>query len=97
MNGTKLNYKVHGLLHLLLIPQTSAFSVVAPTLWNSLPVNIRCCSSFQSFKNLLKHIYTTKSVPDLIPRDHFHLSALYIVFCFVFMHLGIVSLDYGAL
>ena len=47
-------------LHFLVIPRTSstlgdrAFSVVAPTLWNSLPVNIRCCSSLQSFKNLLK-------------------------------------------
>ena len=48
--------------HLLTIPRTSstlgdrakAFSVAAPTLWNSLPLDIRCCDSLQSFKTLLK-------------------------------------------
>jgi hypothetical protein len=46
--------------HLLVIPRTfstlgdRAFSVVAPTLWNSLPLAIRSCSTLQSFKNLLK-------------------------------------------
>ena len=46
--------------HLLVIPRTSsalgdrAFSVSAPTLWNSLPLNIRSSDSLQSFKNLLK-------------------------------------------
>ena len=35
-----------------------AFSVAAPTLWNSLPLDIRCCDSLQSFKTLLKtHLY----------------------------------------
>ena len=46
--------------HLLTVPRTSstlgdrAFSVAAPTLWNSLPLDIRCCDSLQSFKTLLK-------------------------------------------
>ena len=53
--------------HLLTVPRTSstlgdrAFSVAAPTLWNSLPLDmldIRCCDSLQSFKTLLKtHLY----------------------------------------
>ena len=50
--------------HLLVIPRAlsafgdRAFSVVAPTLWNSLPLDIRNCDSFQTFKNLLKtHLY----------------------------------------
>ena len=50
--------------HLLTVPWTSstlgdcAFSVAAPTLWNSLPLDIRCCDSLQSFKTLLKtHLY----------------------------------------
>ena len=50
--------------HLLVVPRTSsslggrAFSAVAPSLWNWLPFDIRCCDSFQSFKNLLKtHLY----------------------------------------
>ena len=35
-----------------------AFSVAAPTLWNSLPLDIRCCDSLHSFKTLLKtHLY----------------------------------------
>ena len=52
--------------HLLHIPRTSsmvgdrAFSVVAPTLWNSLPINLRCCVSLQTFKNMLKtHLYNS--------------------------------------
>ena len=50
--------------NLLAVPRTSstlgdrAFSVAAPTLWNSLPLQIRCCESLQLFKNLLKtHLY----------------------------------------
>ena len=50
--------------HLLLVPRTlsslgdRAFSAIAPSLWNSLPLDIRCCDSFQLFKNLLKtHLY----------------------------------------
>ena len=50
--------------HLLTVPRTSstlgdrAFSVAASTLWNSLPLDIRCCDSLQSFKTLLKtHLY----------------------------------------
>ena len=31
-----------------------AFSVAAPRIWNSLPNFIRCCSSIESFKSLLK-------------------------------------------
>ena len=46
--------------HLLVVPRTlsslgdRAFAAFAPSLWNSLPLDIRCCDSFQSFKNLLK-------------------------------------------
>lgn len=51
--------------NLLAIPRTStaagdkAFSVAAPKLWNSLPLNIRCCNSLLTFKNNLKtHLFT---------------------------------------
>ena len=46
--------------HLLTEPKTSrswgdrAFSVSAPRLWNSLPIQIRSCSSLASFKSMLK-------------------------------------------
>ena len=46
--------------HLLVTPRTrtlygdQAFSVSAPTLWNSLPQEIRSCQSLQTFKCLLK-------------------------------------------
>ena len=50
--------------HLLTVPRISstlgdrAFSVAAPTLWNSLPLDIRCCDFLQSFKTLFKtHLY----------------------------------------
>ena len=50
--------------HLLLVPRTlsslgdRALSTIAPSLWYSLPLDIRCCDSFQSFKNFLKtHLY----------------------------------------
>ena len=47
---------------LLVVPRASsalkfgdqALSVAAPMLWNLLPLNIRNCDSFQTFKNLLK-------------------------------------------
>ena len=41
--------------HLPTVPRTSstlgdhAFSVAAPIFWNSLPLDIRCCDSLQSF------------------------------------------------
>ena len=45
----------------LIIPSTEtvrfgprSFNVSGPTLWNSLPVNIRQCKSFESFKKQLK-------------------------------------------
>ena len=49
--------------HLLTVPRTSstlgdrAFSVAAPTLWNSLPLDIRRCDSLQSFKTFKTHLY----------------------------------------
>ena len=52
------------------------FSVIAPTLWNLLPVNIRHCSSLQSFKDLLKtYLYNQK-----ISFNYLHCTL-----CFVFM------------
>ena len=48
----------------LLIPFTKrktfaqrSFSVVAPTLWNSLPLSVKQASTDNQFKSLLKHIY----------------------------------------
>ncbi|KAJ8041810.1 hypothetical protein HOLleu_12718 [Holothuria leucospilota] len=46
--------------NLLAIPRTStaagnkAFSVAAPKLWNSVPLNICCCTSLPTFKDSLK-------------------------------------------
>ena len=53
--------------NLLAVPKTRtvsygdrAFSVVAPKLWNDLPVAIRCCISVGSFKTSLKtHLFKT--------------------------------------
>ena len=36
-----------------------SFSFAAPTLWNSLPPSLRCCSTLTSFRSLLKtHLYS---------------------------------------
>ena len=51
--------------NLLIVPKTRtvsygdrAFSVIAPKLWNDLPLAIRCCSSVGSFKTSLKtHLF----------------------------------------
>ena len=50
--------------HLLKVPKSRlktvgdrAFSVSAPTLWNSLPAHIRTCQSLESFKSALKTFY----------------------------------------
>ena len=56
--------------HLLAVPRTSTpgdhtFSVPAPTRWNSLPLDIRCCDSLQSFETLLKaHLYNKAWEPN---------------------------------
>ena len=39
-----------------------AFSVAAPKLWNSLPINVRNATSVESFKASLKHfLFTLKT------------------------------------
>ena len=59
------------LSHLLVIPRTKyktfasgAFSTAAPTLWNSLPNNLRLIDSFLMFKSQLK-IYLFKQAYDI--------------------------------
>ena len=57
--STGRNFRSEG-KNLLAIPRTStaagdkAFSVAAPKLWNTLPLNIRDCTSLLTFKNNLK-------------------------------------------
>ena len=51
--------------HQLVVPRTKtttygrrAFSVAAPSLWNSLPMSLRECHEFTTFKSLLKtHLF----------------------------------------
>ena len=64
-----------------------AFSVAAPTLWNSLPLDIRCCVSLQSFKTLLKtHLYN--KVCNRYCYANFNHVFLIVLF-FVFLSIGI--------
>ena len=77
--------------HLLVVPRTlsllgdRAFSAIAPSLWNSLPLDIRCCDFFQSFKNLLKtHLYNKAYI--YIDFMLFHILSIIFV-CFNCMFL----------
>ena len=53
-----------------------AFSVVAPTLWNRLPADIRNASSLENFKSLLK-IHLFKSLSQI---NNYYLLNHYMVF-----------------
>ena len=78
---------------LLVVPRASSafgdrgFSVAAPTLWNFLPLNIRNCDSFQTFKNLLKtYLYNkayTKITVFQCVIDHSHVCILMFYCTFV--------------
>ena len=69
--------------HLLTVPRTSstlkdcAFSVAAPTLWNSLPLDIRCCDSLQSFKTLLK-THIIRCITDTVQLCIFNCVMFYV-------------------
>ena len=68
------------------VPRTSstlgdrAFSVAAPTLWNSLPPDIRCCDPLQSFKTLLKTHFIIRCITDTV-----QLCIFLIVLCLCFI------------
>ena len=44
------------------------FSVAAPTIWNSLPLDIRNSCSIASFRRQLKTFFFFKLCPSLVPR-----------------------------
>src|SRR5208282_2736316 len=49
------------------VTASRSFRVAAPTIWNSLPRDVLACSTVDSFKKHLKHIFLTSLLPNTRP------------------------------
>ena len=50
----------------LKMTRSSTFSVCAPQIWNSLPKELRQCTSLEVFKSVEKHIISEKHIVKLL-------------------------------
>ena len=61
-----------------------AFMVAAPTLWNSLPKELRAITDVNSFKGILRLIFWELYIGDQF-YIQFALACIYILFFFIFI------------
>jgi len=68
-----------------LVPRTykrladSSFCVAGPTAWNSLPVELRCTSTYSSFYSRLKTFYYLNFIPGDIVFYSLYFSFAYFI------------------